>query len=61
MFKNAIVYRIAHWDEPTLPALEERLATLRFVECGASQPESAGFFSRVKDFSDGLGSRPASS
>jgi recombination associated protein RdgC len=43
MFKNAIVYRIAHWDEPTLPALEERLATLRFVECGATQPESAGW------------------
>jgi recombination associated protein RdgC len=43
MFKNAIVYRIAQWDEPTLTALEERLATQRFIECGATQPESAGW------------------
>jgi len=43
MFKNALVYRIAHWDQPELPALEEKLAANRFIECGASQPESIGW------------------
>ena len=43
MFKNALVYRIAHWDQPDLPALEEKLAANRFIECGASQPESVGW------------------
>jgi recombination associated protein RdgC len=43
MFKNALVYRITHWDPESIAAIEERLATSRFVECGASQPESAGW------------------
>ncbi len=43
MFKNVIVYRIDQWEQPTQAELEERLGTLRFVECGASQPESSGF------------------
>jgi recombination associated protein RdgC len=43
MFKNALVYRIEHWEAPPLPEIESRLAGARFVECGASQPESAGF------------------
>lgn len=43
MFKNALVYRIEHWEPPPLAELERRLATGRFVECAASQPESAGW------------------
>ncbi len=43
MFKNALVYRITHWDPESIAAIDERLATSRFVECGASQPESAGW------------------
>jgi len=43
MFKNALVYRITQWDPESIAAIEERLATSRFVECGASQPESAGW------------------
>ncbi|MEW6707602.1 MAG: recombination-associated protein RdgC [Pseudomonadota bacterium] len=43
MFKNALIFRIVHWEQPTLPEIEERLAGLRFVECGATQPESAGW------------------
>ena len=43
MFKNVIVYRIDQWAQPALAELEERLDTQRFVECGASQPESSGF------------------
>jgi recombination associated protein RdgC len=43
MFKNAIVYRIDQWEQPPLAQLEERLGGARFVECGASQPESAGW------------------
>jgi recombination associated protein RdgC len=43
MFKNALVYRIEHWDPPALSVLEERLSSHRFVECGATQPESAGW------------------
>ena len=43
MFKNALVYRIDHWEPPTLAEFEKRLGTARFVECGASQPESAGW------------------
>ncbi len=45
MFKNALIYRIEHWDQPALTAIEERLSGARFVECGASQPESAGWVS----------------
>ena len=43
MFKNALVYRIEHWEPPTLAEFEKGLASARFVECGASQPESAGW------------------
>lgn len=43
MFKNAFVYRIEHWNPPTLREMEERLARSRFLECGATQPESAGW------------------
>ncbi len=43
MFKNALIYRIEHWDAPALPELDERLAGARFIECGATQPESAGW------------------
>ena len=43
MFKNALIYRIENWQQPTLPEIENRLGNARFVECGASQPESAGW------------------
>jgi recombination associated protein RdgC len=43
MFKNALIYRIEHWDQPTLAEIESRLAAAPFVECGATQPESTGF------------------
>jgi recombination associated protein RdgC len=43
MFKNALIFRILHWEQLSLPEIEERLAGLRFVECGATQPESAGW------------------
>jgi recombination associated protein RdgC len=43
MFKNALIYRIETWDALALAAIEERLAGQRFVECAASQPESAGW------------------
>ena len=43
MFKNALVFQIDQWEQPTLAQFEERLDTGRFVECGASQPESAGW------------------
>ena len=43
MFKNALVYRIDHWEAPPLAQLDEGLAGARFVACGATQPLSAGF------------------
>lgn len=43
MFKNALVYRIEHWAPPGLPEIDRRLQGTRFVECGASQPESTGW------------------
>ena len=43
MFKNALVYRIEHWAQPPLTEIEGRLQGARFVECGASQPESIGW------------------
>ena len=42
MFKNALVYRITQWEQPTLAHLEERLAAARFAECGATQMEAMG-------------------
>jgi len=43
MFKNALIYRIETWDPPAPAAIEDRLAGQRFIECAASQPESAGW------------------
>ena len=43
MFKNALVFRIDQWKQPTLVQFEERLDKARFVACGATQPESAGW------------------
>lgn len=43
MFKNALVYRLEHWDPPAAAELDARLAGGRFVACGAAQPESAGW------------------
>ena len=43
MFKNVLLYRISQWDTSSLDTIEERLATGRFVACGATQPESAGW------------------
>lgn len=45
MFKNALIYRIEHWEQPPLTEIEDRLTGARFIECGASQPESAGWVS----------------
>ncbi len=43
MFKNALVYRIVQWEQPSLADIEDRLAAARFAECGATQIESAGW------------------
>lgn len=43
MFKNALVFQIDQWEQPTLAQFEERLDAARFVPCGATQPESAGW------------------
>lgn len=43
MLKNALIYRIDHWNPPALDEMEQRLAGARFIECGATQPESAGW------------------
>ncbi len=43
MFKNVLLYRISQWDKSSLDTIEERLAAARFVACGATQPESAGW------------------
>jgi recombination associated protein RdgC len=43
MFKNALVYRIDHWDAPAIAEIDSRLDGARFVECGATQPESFGW------------------
>lgn len=43
MFKSILVYRIAQWDASSLDTLDERLATARFIGCGATQLESAGW------------------
>jgi recombination associated protein RdgC len=43
MFKNALVYRIDAWSSPTVADVEARLASARFVECGATQQESVGW------------------
>jgi recombination associated protein RdgC len=43
MFKNALVYQIDQWEQPTLQQFEERLETARFVPCAPTQPEAAGW------------------
>ena len=43
MLKNALIYRIEQGTLPTLNDLESRLNPGRFVECGATQTESAGW------------------
>jgi recombination associated protein RdgC len=43
MFKTALLYRISTWQPPSSAEIENRLLAGRFVECGASQPESAGW------------------
>lgn len=43
MLKNALVYRLEHWDAPAAADLDERLQRARFAGCGAAQPEAAGW------------------
>lgn len=43
MFKNLIVYRIGPGWSATVAQVEEALAGACFVECGATQPVSAGW------------------
>lgn len=43
MLKNALLYRIGPWEPPSSAEIESRLDAGRFVECGASQTESAGW------------------
>ncbi|AKJ28596.1 recombination-associated protein RdgC [Caldimonas brevitalea] len=43
MFKNLTVYRIGPEWSATLEQIEEALSKARFVECGASQPQSVGW------------------
>ncbi len=43
MFKNTLIYRIEHWEQPALPDIDQRLAGAPFIECGATQAESNGF------------------
>jgi len=43
MFKNALLYRIAQWEQPELTEIEDKLGAARFAACGATQAESAGW------------------
>ena len=43
MFRNATVFRIVHWEQPPLAAIEQRLQAAPFVECGATETASAGW------------------
>lgn len=43
MFKNLLVYRIGPQWAPSFDALEEGLSRARFLPCGATQPQSAGW------------------
>jgi recombination associated protein RdgC len=43
MFSNVLVYRIRHWQPPSLAELTQRLEGERFIECAATQQESAGW------------------
>ena len=43
MFKTILIYRILQWDPPSVAELAQRLDAARFVECGATQQEAAGW------------------
>lgn len=43
LFKNALVYRIAHWTVPGLAEIEARLQAAPFVEGGPTTVDSAGW------------------
>jgi recombination associated protein RdgC len=43
LFKNALVYRIAHWSVPALAEIEARLQAAPFVEAAPTQAESLGW------------------
>jgi recombination associated protein RdgC len=43
LFKNLIVYRIAPEWTASITQMEDALQKARFVECGATQPQSAGW------------------
>ena len=45
MFKNLLVYRLAPSWQSDLSSIEAALQKARFVECGATQPASAGWVS----------------
>jgi recombination associated protein RdgC len=54
MLKNALIYRIEHWDQPSLAEIADRLSGSPFVECGLTQPESAGWVAPRGDKHDAL-------
>ena len=54
MLKNALIYRIEHWDQPSLAEIADRLSGSPFVECGLTQPESAGCVAPRGDKHDAL-------
>lgn len=43
MFKTALIYRIDQWERPTQADIETKLQGARFIECGSTQKESAGW------------------
>jgi recombination associated protein RdgC len=43
LFKNSLVYRIAHWTVPGLAEIEARMQAAPFVEGGPTQVDSAGW------------------
>jgi recombination associated protein RdgC len=43
MFKNIIIYRIAHGWAPALSTIEDALDKTPFIECGATQEKSVGW------------------
>ena len=43
LFKNLTVYRVGPEWSATLEQIEDGLAAARFTECGATQPQSAGW------------------
>jgi recombination associated protein RdgC len=43
LFKNCLIYRIAHWQVPALADIESRLQAATFVEGSPTQPEAVGW------------------